>query len=374
MPARLSLAQTTCLALLASIGAPASTTAQPLADGYKQVDTSLQPVDECEVIAKVNGELVLACELLWEANLRIEELKVPREHQDDARRQLMQQLLMQKLDLLMLYSDFRRTVPQADLEKIHESLTKPFEEQELPKLMKQVGAEDQRELQRRLVQLGTSLRERREDFFRMMIARSWAQEGLTFSREVTHQQLLDYYHKTAEKYDYPTQAKWEELAVNFGSYPTKSDAYRAIAGIGNQAFRLVRQQADPAAPAFTELAKSSSQGITAKEGGQHDWTSQGALAAERVDEALFTLPPGQMSPILESSTGFHIVRVLERKEAGRTPFTEVQTEIREKIIDQRFTVAVNEKMKKLKAKSHVWTVYTGDLDNPKLAKQPGAAR
>ena len=31
-----------------------------------------------------------------------------------------------------------------------------------------------------------------------------------------------------------------------------------------------------------------------------------------------------MSPILESDEGFHIVRVLERQEAGRKPFTDVQ--------------------------------------------------
>ena len=38
-----------------------------------------------------------------------------------------------------------------------------------------------------------------------------------------------------------------------------------------------------------------------------------------------------MSHGIESEQGFHIVRVLERKEAGRTPFTEAQAKIREKL-------------------------------------------
>ena len=46
-----------------------------------------------------------------------------------------------------------------------------------------------------------------------------------------------------------------------------------------------------------------------------------------------------MSPILDSGTGFHIVRVLERKEAGCRPFSEVQNDIRDKLKDERMAVA-----------------------------------
>ena len=38
-----------------------------------------------------------------------------------------------------------------------------------------------------------------------------------------------------------------------------------------------------------------------------------------------------MSPILDSGPAFHIVRVLERKEAGCRPFSEVQNDIRDKL-------------------------------------------
>ncbi|TWT78462.1 peptidylprolyl isomerase [Posidoniimonas polymericola] len=380
MPARHTTATIFCLGLLAGGLAARATNAQPYANRYQQAaptapaETGLQPVDECQVIAKINGELVLACELLWQTNLQIEEMKVPTEHREEATRQIMEQLLMQKLDLLLLYSDFRRSAPQADLAKIHESLVKPFEEQELPRLLKEVGVEDEQQLADRLVQLGTSLRERREDYFRVMIARSWAQEGLKFSREVTHQQLLDYYHENAAKYDFPDQTRWEELMVSFLNYPTKADAYRRMAELGNQAFQRVRAAGDATKPVFGELAKNGSNGITAAQGGVHDWTTKGALTAERVDEALFTLPPGQLSPILESGLGFHIVRVLERKQAGRTPFNaEVQSEIRDKIIDQRFAAAVGKKMRKLRDDSHVWTVFTGDLKK-KVAERPNSGQ
>ena len=42
---------------------------------------------------------------------------------------------------------------------------------------------------------------------------------------------------------------------------------------------------------------------------------QGRLVCEALDQALFTLPVGKLSPIIEGPTGFHIVRVTEREEA-----------------------------------------------------------
>ena len=49
-----------------------------------------------------------------------------------------------------------------------------------------------------------------------------------------------------------------------------------------------------------------------------------------LDDSLFTLPPGTFSQIIESDRGFHIVPVLERKDAGRTSFVDAKGEIKKK--------------------------------------------
>ena len=74
------------------------------------------------------------------------------------------------------------------------------------------------------------------------------------------------------------------------------------------------------------VARADSDGRTAAAGGLRDWTTKGSLAAEELDRALFGLPIGQLSPILESDTGYHIVRVIDRQEATRTSFPEAQDE------------------------------------------------
>lgn len=371
LPLRIFLVPLATLGLLL-----ASTDAQPLRERYGQMtnaENAVQPVDECQVIAQINGEVILACEVMWNVNLRLEQAagQIPPEHLDKVREQLMQQSLMGMLDMRMIYSDFRRNAPMADLAKIHESLDQLFEDEEIPRLMKMVGVKDRQKLDERLMELSTSLAERRQDFYKVTIARSWINEGLSFSREVTHQQLLDYYNDHQKVYEYPTQARWEELMVEFSRYPTKAEAYRAICEMGNVAFSKAQQAKSAEEPAFASIAKAKSHGLTASDGGVHDWTTKGALAAEEVDEAIFATAAGKMSPIVASSGGYHIVRVLEHKPAGRTPFTEVQQEIKKKIIDERFQEAIGEKIAKLKRESYVWTVYTGDLKRPdEIAAEP----
>jgi parvulin-like peptidyl-prolyl isomerase len=89
-----------------------------------------------------------------------------------------------------------------------------------------------------------------------------------------------------------------------------------------------------------------------------------------IDHALFSLEVGRLSPILESDAGFHIVRVLERKQAGRKPFTEVQNDIREKLKDERFRDAVEEYIAELRRDARIWTAYTGPVSADVLLGQP----
>ena len=235
--------------------------------------------------------------------------------------------------------------------------------------MESMGVEERAELDARLMELGTSVEERRRDFVQTMIARQWLQQSAKaeVDQEVTHEQMLDYYNEHRSDYDQPARVRWEELMISFDKHPTKSEAYAALARLGNQAHGAATTK--PAGePAFEALAPTASHGFTAADGGGHDWTARGSLAASDVDDALFTLPIGQMSPILEGPFGFHIVRVLERKEAGPTPFEEVQIKIRKDLQDARFTAAINKKLTALKKSARLWTAFTGDLSYEQLAE------
>ena len=79
--------------------------------------------------------------------------------------------------------------------------------------------------------------------------------------------------------------------------------------------------------------------------------------SKTLDEAIFGLPVGELSPIIEDEQGLHIVRVIERKEAYRTPFIEAQAEITELLRGERVQKQLNEYVSRLKKETPIWTVY-----------------
>lgn len=351
--------------LLALLAAPA-----PGAD----TPSAAQPLPQCEVVARVNSEVILACDVDWQVELTLRQRvgqdykdRMPPEEIELAREQLRKSFVVPQLEMALLYSDFRSNSPQADLNAIKKQLTKAFDDNEVKRLQKMVGAEDRAELETRLLELGTSLSERREDFYRTMIARSWLTQSTEVNKEVSHEQILGYYREHEDEYFKPDRCRWEELMVRFDRHKSERDAYASLANRLNPLVAGI-DSVPPGEAAFAELAPTHSDGFTARKGGEHDWTTKGALVAEEVDRALFELPVGQRSKILRSDIGFHVVRVIERKDAGPIPFSDVQAAIRKGLQNERFDAAVQDRLTELKKSARLWTSYTGECDYKRLAE------
>jgi hypothetical protein len=62
--------------------------------------------------------------------------------------------------------------------------------------------------------------------------------------------------------------------------------------------------------------------------------------------------------------------VLERKQAGCRPFSEVQNDIREKLKDERMKVAQDKYIADLRKNAKIWTVYTGNVSAEVLMGRP----
>jgi len=335
-------------------------------------------IEGCEVIARIAGQPVLACEVLWEINKLIETQagRIPPEQIATIRQQLIQRKVAEMLDRKLIYAEFRRTVPVENLPKIQESLEQPFDESEVPKLMEALGVANREALEKELVRLGSSLIDVRRTFDEREVVKFWIRSRVKIDEDVRPDEMLEYYQAHLAEYEFPTQARWEELMVRKGRFAQPQQAYAELASMGNEVWQRAAAKAGGLqGPAFAEVAKTRSDGLNAKDGGIYDWTHKGALKTTAIDQALFTLQIGQMSDILISDTGFHIVRVLERKEAGRKPFTAVQTEIREKIKEARFQKEVTEYLDKIRSTASIWTPQTGNVSVEVLmGKAPGATQ
>lgn len=355
------------LALLPTLFATVAVAQQPMQT--QLAASSPERLQAAQVIGRIGNEVILASDVLWEVNLIIADNidRIPPEQLEEARESIMQNQLRSYIDTKLLYADFRRNAQGADMAAIRKQLEEPFfsgggsgdAPGTVPGLMKSLQVNSGEALEKKLMELGTSTTARMDAYVEKAIASQWMREKIKVDKP-DHIELVEYYQDHLEDYSFPTQVKWEELKVNFTDEASKQGARAKLAEAGNIAWQRVQQNPAPGTQLFVDLAPKYSDAYNANDGGLHDWTSQGALRDTTLDTALFTLPVGALGPMLETDNALHIVRVVERREAGATPFRELQDEIRGKIMDESYQSQMRELIGKLRRETRIWTMYTGD--------------
>ncbi len=89
---------------------------------------------------------------------------------------------------------------------------------------------------------------------------------------------------------------------------------------------------------FAEMAKKNSEDSTAANGGDLGWIVRGQTVKE-FEDAAFALKPGQVSELIKTSYGFHIVKVFDKQTAHLQTFEEVKGQIRESLEKQKLADA-----------------------------------
>ncbi len=85
---------------------------------------------------------------------------------------------------------------------------------------------------------------------------------------------------------------------------------------------------------FGQVAQQSSQdSLTKASGGDLGWFPRGVLISKEVEDAAFSLQPGQISGVIQSAFGFHIVQVLDR-DANRQPDAEQLLKLQQQAVEQ----------------------------------------
>jgi parvulin-like peptidyl-prolyl isomerase len=316
------------------------------------------------VLALVANQPILAGDLLPQINrfVRANGDNIPASQLEAQKPQWMKLMLKQAIDTKLAYVDFLRTIPPERLEFVQEKIKEQFDEVELPKAMEKAGVHTPAELDAELRKLGSSLEKQRRGFAEQVLAKEMIRQHVKKDEEVTHEEMLAYYRAHQDEFSVPARARWEHLEVRFDKFPSKEDAYRELAQMGNEVLR--------GAP-FAAVAQRRSQGIDAEKGGVNDWTNKESLRSNALDEAVFSLPLNSMSRIIEDEDAFHIVRVIERQPAGMMPFVEAQVKIKEQIRKQRLQDQMTAYLDRLREQTPVWTAFD-DEPTDLFARPPGA--
>jgi len=158
--------------------------------------------------------------------------------------------------------------------------------------------------------------------------------------------LRDYYQKNLEKFTDPLEIKIQQIF-----FPVPQNASREETAAVQREAEAILERARKGED-FSELARKYSMGPEARDGGLLGYFKHRELMPE-LEEAGFKLRPGEVSDLIRSPAGFHILRVLERKGGEPRPFAEVQFKIREELIEAEAQKKFEEWMKELKSKAYI---------------------
>jgi len=101
---------------------------------------------------------------------------------------------------------------------------------------------------------------------------------------------------------------------------------------------------------FAKVAASVSIGPEAHHGGDLGWIAKWVMP-EPLDKTIFKMPVNKISPIVQSSYGFHIFKVLESQPAGDGDFTNVREDVMTDIRLQKEDTAFINWLEDLKKKA-----------------------
>ena len=174
---------------------------------------------------------------------------------------------------------------------------------------------------------------------------------------VTPQEIESYYNSNVQQFQTPEQVRASHILI-------KTDG-KNEADAKKQADDILKQAKAPGAD-FAALAKKYSEDDGSKaNGGDLDYFTRGRMVPE-FEQAAFAMQPGQISDLVKSQFGFHIIKVVDKKPPATRSLDEVRAQIQQTLAAQRVEQQITDRTRDLDAR----VTKPADLDT--VGKEQGA--
>jgi peptidyl-prolyl cis-trans isomerase D len=157
---------------------------------------------------------------------------------------------------------------------------------------------------------------------------------------LTDRDLEAYYQEHREDFKEEEQVCASHILVKLKSDPAAKEGHAddEARKLAQASLDQVRSGAD-----FAAVAKKSSEDTgSAARGGDLGCFPRGRMVPE-FDNAVFSLEPGQVSDLVKSPFGYHVIRVASRREEAVPALAQVKERIRQTLVTQRARALIEEK-------------------------------
>ncbi len=287
----------------AAAGAPAAT--QPAATPAPKPVPAVLP----DTIASVNGDAIKKAE--FENAIKSVEARagrpVPAEQRDQVFRGVLEDLVTYRL---LKQEATARHVAVSDAE-----LDAKFAE-----FRKQFGSDAA--FTQALKTQHMTAEKLREDARRDLEVNRLLEQEVAGTVQIAPSDVSAFYEKNPDKFQQPEAMRASHILIIVP--PEANAAARAAArSKAEEALKAARAGQD-----FAALARKYSQDGSASHGGDLGFFPRGQMVPE-FEKAAYALQPGEISGLVETQYGYHIIKCVERRPARTVPFSEVAGQIQQ---------------------------------------------
>jgi peptidyl-prolyl cis-trans isomerase SurA len=179
---------------------------------------------------------------------------------------------------------------------------------------------------------------------------------------VSHEDVVKYYNDHKNDFVRPETVVLREIFVSTEGKPEAD-----IPALKKKA-ETMRDRVMNNGDDFGELAKHYSDSTTAQQSGELG-TFQRSQLDPKIADKVFALNRNQMTEVFETKTGFEILQVQERYQAGEQPLDKVEPEISNKLYEVNMEPSMREYLKTLREDSYV-QIKPGYTDTAAVKAEP----
>lgn len=307
---------------------------------------SAQTVVE-DIVARVNDQIITRSDLQREREAVLTELKQKSPDTVDKDRSVVEKDLLRGLiDQKLLVQRGKDMGINADAEVI----------KRLDDIRKSMNLESMDDLEKAAQAQGVSYEDFKKNMKEDIIRQQVISQEVGRRLNISPADITKYFEEHKTEFQRPEQVQLAEILVSTAPAPSADknapmaeDPAKVVAAEAKAKDLLesIRKGAK-----FEDVAKKSSDGPTAAEGGALGAFKRGSLSKE-LEDKIFAMKSGDISDVIRTKQGFIILKVLEHQEAGVPPQKEVENQIMEKLYYDRLQPALRVYLTKLREDAYI---------------------
>lgn len=162
----------------------------------------------------------------------------------------------------------------------------------------------------------------------------------------TEDEIKKHYEENKDAYKSPEQINTAHILVKLEEGVSEKEDKAALEKIQGL-LKQIKGGGD-----FSGLAKENSDCPSNSKGGELGYFSRGQMIPE-FEEAAFKLKIGEVSSVVKTKFGYHIIKLLDRKEERIKDYSEVKEEIEQKLTREKQKSTFDNYTQDLKAKAKI---------------------